>query len=581
MKRLKKHLLKIIIIFSLLLYVSFAFHNTLSPDEAYYSWQARQLLGEPTIFLENFNDYGVVVPIIIAVFDIFLPTEFAASLIGVLLGILGVYLIYLLGKELRNKNIGLVSALFLGINPWYWMLTCRILLDVPITVFVILNVLMLTKFYKTKKQKFLNYSILTFLIVLFTKSIGVLFLPLNLLIIFMSLYPFKKIKKTNFMISILFSIISILIIFFVYFQNIIYFFKRYINFGRIQENYLVINNLYNIMFGYIPNQLFILFYLLSIFFVGLLIYLFIKNKKQRWIYYILVFWIISVFSFRLFFGGYFIVRYVITSLPALILLIMIILNDSYQLINKKLKIKKLYLIIIIIILIIPFLLQGYQINKFTSYSKTGFKESGTWLKENVNVEDSIIYSGNPQQIRYYSGFEFFNKPYNISKADINEIIFMSHKSVSISKKPELLDKFNKKYLKNKSTTYLQIDFREKNQPSWVNPNITNAKIITDLGFEVVYVVKKKQPFYMAPPTADKNDFLNYFNITPYIVYEGKNKIFPPNIEAYSGINDGGEYLEEIGFKKADSLFDYIKFSLTFDDTYVEQPLVIIFKKISD
>ena len=348
MKPTNKTLLIIIIIFSALLYLSFTFHNTLSPDEGYYAWQARQIYENPFGFLDAFGDYDVIVPGVIAVFDVFLPSEFAARLVGVLFGLLGVYLMYLLGKELKNKNLGLISALFLAINPWYWMLACRILLDVPLTVMGMLNVFLLVKFYKTKEIKFLIYSIIAFLGVLFTKSVGILFLTINIFMIIATYYPFKKINKRNLFVSIIVSMIAITIPFLLYFQNIIYFFKRYINFERIQGNYLVINNIYNILFGYIPDQLFLLFYLLTIIFIAFLIYLLIKKNKQRWIYLMLLMWIASVFGFRLFFGGHQIVRYVISGLPAIILLVVIVLYEAYELIKKKYKFKKLKKHIIIL-----------------------------------------------------------------------------------------------------------------------------------------------------------------------------------------------------------------------------------------
>jgi len=569
MKIMKQYGIYLILILAAILYLSFAFHDTLSPDEAHYAWQAKSIFEEPSNLNEKLRDYDVVVPFTIIIFDMFMPQEIASRLVGVIFGILGVLLVYLVGRELKDENVGLISALFLAISPWYWMLSDRILFDVPLTTIALFNIYLLIRFQRTKEMRFLGLSVFSFVLLLLTKAVGIMFLPMNLILILSAYYPFKKIQ-TKKMLTIIISCLLLLIIpVLIYFQMISHYFTRYFSFERILENYLVINNLYNILLGYIPNQVFILLYILSLLLVGFLIYQIINNKSQRSIYLILTLWIFSVFSFRLFFGGHVIIRYVLPALPAIILFLVILTHDLYQIILKQKIIKKKYLnsiVLLSIILMACFsLVQGYQMNKFTSYSKTGFREAGVWLKENVNSEDSIIYSGNPNQIRYNSGFGYQNN---------GGIIWTRHPSIGIPKKSSQIESFNK------TSIYLQIDFREKYQPNWVRPNITNAKIISELGFEPVKVVYKNQPFYMAPPTKDKNEFLEFFNITPYTIHPGKNKIFPPNIEAYSGISDDGEYLEELGFTKADSLMDYIRFAMTFDDTFIEQPVIIIFKKTS-
>jgi hypothetical protein len=53
------------------------------------------------------------------IFKVFGYTTFVARLFSAILGILSIYGIYILGKELINKKVGLISALILTINPFH------------------------------------------------------------------------------------------------------------------------------------------------------------------------------------------------------------------------------------------------------------------------------------------------------------------------------------------------------------------------------------------------------------------------------------------------------------------------------
>lgn len=561
MKKLIKSniLIILILVFALILYTYFMLHNTLSPDEAMYAWNAKQLYENPSLIFSE-QMWGITPPmfyIIVAVFDIFLPQEFAARLVPVLFALSGIFLIYLLGKEIKNKKLGLLAALFLTLNPWFWMISNRILLDVPLTTLAILNSYFLIKLYKTKENKFLALSIISFILIILTKSVGIMFLPLNIIIIFYVYFRNKIKNPLKYIIPILLTIVFTLFLFWSQISKYI----KYLSLDKIKSNYLIINNIFDVLFGYVPSQLYLLLYLAAIVFFIALIYLIIKSN-QRFVYYFLLLWIASVFIFRLFFGSSDIVRYVLPALPALLLLILLVL---YELLTK-IEIKYIYIILLIAIISIPLLLQGAQINKFTSYSKTGFREAGTWLKENVDPDNSIIYAGSPFQTQYYSGFEC---------AEENKIL------LCYGDRPTGIPLYAK-YVLNETdkTIYLQMNFREKYQPPWIT-NLHNAPVLISMGFKLEKAIYKKQPFYITPPTQAKTEFFEFLNITPYTIYEGENIIFPPRIEAYSGYSYDTTYLEELGFKKASSLSDYIKFAITLEDTYVDQPVILIFKKDPD
>lgn len=73
------------------------------------------------LFLRSFDDYreAVYAYLVIPSINIFGLNEFAVRLPSAIIGSCTVLVIYFLGKELFNKNVGLIAALFLAISPWH------------------------------------------------------------------------------------------------------------------------------------------------------------------------------------------------------------------------------------------------------------------------------------------------------------------------------------------------------------------------------------------------------------------------------------------------------------------------------
>src|SRR4030066_322174 len=107
----------------------------LTPDEAALGYNAYSILKTGR------DEYGKILPVIFKSFGDFKPgfyiyltvpfvaslglNEFAVRLPSALAGILGVWLIFLIVKEINNlekikiKNLEIISALMLALNPWH------------------------------------------------------------------------------------------------------------------------------------------------------------------------------------------------------------------------------------------------------------------------------------------------------------------------------------------------------------------------------------------------------------------------------------------------------------------------------
>ena len=125
--------------------------NGLNNDEAIYGGQAANLAGYKE-FQKHFSIYRAhplflqyMISIIFANFGIF---DSAARVIPAVLGILTVFVIYLIGKQLYGTKVALTSALVLALLPYHIVLSRQVLLDVPLTFFFALTLYFLVRYLK-------------------------------------------------------------------------------------------------------------------------------------------------------------------------------------------------------------------------------------------------------------------------------------------------------------------------------------------------------------------------------------------------------------------------------------------------
>lgn len=159
MKRLKPPILDVLIIVSLFaVSIMLRWHDilrvSLYPDEVTYmragvsvllndwTWSKNLMLGYPPLF---FYLSAVLV-------HIFGPQLHVLRAISVVFGSLSVCIVYLLGKELFDRRVGLLSAVFLSLSSFH-ILYSRILMTEGLEIFLILmSVLFFVKGYLKQKN---------------------------------------------------------------------------------------------------------------------------------------------------------------------------------------------------------------------------------------------------------------------------------------------------------------------------------------------------------------------------------------------------------------------------------------------
>ncbi len=154
------------------------------------------------IHFQSFNDYkpGGYVYIILPFVKLFGLNEWSIRVPAAILGVLTVYILYLLVELLfKNKRIAMISSFFLAISPWHihfsrggWEVNVA-------TSFIVLAVYLFLRFTEIKKWKYLAFSFLAFGVSLYTYHSARLIAPLLglglLLIYWKDLEIFKNLKK--------------------------------------------------------------------------------------------------------------------------------------------------------------------------------------------------------------------------------------------------------------------------------------------------------------------------------------------------------------------------------------------------
>lgn len=176
--------------------------SLVSWDEAWYGAIARNILESGNLLFLSWNgsiysDHPPAGFWIIALFEsIFGVNEFGVRIGSAIFGLLGLYLTYLLGRQLFSKTVGFASALALSSTYWYLSRARSGNLDVFLTVFFILTFYLAVK--SAKNPKFLIPFSISFGLLILTKSlIPLTIIPALIIIFFGSKIRFKDIVKSS------------------------------------------------------------------------------------------------------------------------------------------------------------------------------------------------------------------------------------------------------------------------------------------------------------------------------------------------------------------------------------------------
>ena len=349
-------------------------------------------------------------------------------LLELLPSVISVFLVYLIGKEMYNKKIGLMASFIFSVLWIHLFYTVRLLVHTQEVVFFFASIYYFIK--STKEEKLIYKSFILSLIFL---SIGTLFRYTNGIIFFVyfiMLIMEKKflLNRKKFWISGIIGISPILIFFLINlisYGNIFpaLFGGGYLNpagsaeapapyaFNLLKNIPIYLSGFYimdvpNISIGLLISSLFFFFFIIGIFIILFEIiigYNFIIKNRRLKNNLLLILVLVAVYSFFIFYMKLAEDRYFFPTAISLVYFTAIGLNSFYSLIKKYSK--PLAICLILLILISGAYFQLKVADDLISSRKQSFlqiRQGFEWMKSNVPEGSSVIGSGIEPYVIYYS-----------------------------------------------------------------------------------------------------------------------------------------------------------------------------------
>lgn len=312
-------------------------------------------------------------------------TIYVARMFSAILGVLGVFSIYLLGKEIKNKKVGLIAAFLLAINAFHLYYSQEVRMYGLLMLFTVLSFYRLVIFLK--KSTYINaigYGVFTGLM-LFTQFFGLFVLMSQMLILLIIWIRKEQSEKIAFFVKSLLSVV-IMIMFFLPAINIFI--------ATTKKKYAVmqpitIDLVQQIFKDFADNSNLVLW--LSIIIICFYLFKFIKLKKHQTqegtILFILLTWIVITLAIpiirSILVTPMIVSRYFIVILPAIILIIAL----GIERMNKKIfQVTTLSMLTFLIVFQLT-----YKNDYYFKINKGQFREVADFvIKENVDKEP--VYS---------------------------------------------------------------------------------------------------------------------------------------------------------------------------------------------
>lgn len=340
-----------------------------------------------------------------SMFLLFGYTILVARTLSVIVGILGVFSIYLLGKEFMNKNVGLISAFLLAINAFHLYHSQEVRMYSMLLLLSILSFYRLIIFLKNITYKnAIWYGIFTGLMLL-TQFFGLFVLVSQLFILLIILLKTdNKKEKIQFLYKSLVSGIIMIAAFLPAIDIFIATTKK--KYAAIQPT--TIETIKQVFKDFADNSDLLIY--ISILIIGIYFFFVIKNKlfknKQEsliilvllsWIFVTLIVPIVRSYLVTPMINS----RYLIVILPPLIILIALGIN--------KIKNKIIQLVLVVVLAFISFYQLIYTNDYYNKIGKGQFREVSDFVIQE-NTDKDPVYSNLTWHLIYLFDRDKTNTP---------------------------------------------------------------------------------------------------------------------------------------------------------------------------
>src|SRR3989344_9587461 len=344
--------------------------------------------------------------------------EFLIRVFVFSLSVISVWGMYLLGKEIYNKQVGLISAFLMSIFSLTLFFTYRVMVEIPSITFFIFSAFFFFRYLITRDNKMIYYgAIIIGLGTLFRITAATFLFVFFIFVLITEKLNILK-RKEYWIAGIIFILVLTPYIIWGYVQFDAFVITESGKLNAPEGNMFVsgFNNMisYSSLFEFnLTWPLLIFFYFGLILMYKLLLGLDILIKgedyKLKRDFFLLLLFIVPFAITSTALGGVE-NRYVMNAYPAILIISGAAIFNVYSFIKKR---NKLIAIVLLISLLgfVMFLQYKHTDNliksKISSYIE--LKEAGLWLKENSEPSD-IILSLSPHQIKVYSEREVIATP---------------------------------------------------------------------------------------------------------------------------------------------------------------------------
>ncbi len=392
-------ILGLVLFISAIVRFQYMFTQRLWPDEALYAWSASRIFANPLmVFSAEVNEFHP--PLFAALLSLgnFLgPGLTGYQLVSLFAGLLGIYIIYYVGKNIHSDFVGASSALVLAFNFVYLKFSAKILMDALFMAVFLLFLYTLGKVDKNSNERIDQQVGLWAAILIGIKWTGLLCVPIVLAYYLIIAKGNKKklYRKIIVPLAIILGWIGALFI------------VNYFQMGSVMPDLATITKKTQETpaWFYFPNLVKTLdhWYLVPFVFIG--IAGLFKDRRNSCIS-LITGWIVCLIGLSL--APERILRYSLPYLPIMIIFAMIGVSLCIQKYVHRREERPLWRLIVILFLgFIAFNRYPhleFMLNEENKFSNE-FSGAGQWVRNHAQT-DALIVSSSYRQIRYFSGINF-------------------------------------------------------------------------------------------------------------------------------------------------------------------------------
>jgi hypothetical protein len=147
-------------------------------DEAVYAGQAAAIADDPVLksFFPIFRAHPILFQAFLSLAFQFGVSDLLGRIVAAAIGVATVGLVYVIGRDLYGRTVGVVAALLLAVMPYHVVVTRQVLLDGPMALFSTWTLYTLVRFGRTQRAVWLYAAGAGFGLTVLSKTNGIVML---------------------------------------------------------------------------------------------------------------------------------------------------------------------------------------------------------------------------------------------------------------------------------------------------------------------------------------------------------------------------------------------------------------------